>query len=194
LISNKIRNIYPAADGGLWIANEYLHYFRDGKFRVWNESDGIKGGVFSLYADGNRLWFGTYSGGLYLLDNGKVISFSQKERNLTSMVFSILEDHAGNLWLSYEGGLQRVSKQELLDYAAGARTDFNVTTFDRRDGLINAEFNATGRNAGWKTADGRLLFTNIHGAVLLNPQDIKPDPAPPTVYVNEVFYNQNPVD
>ena len=76
----------------------------------------------------------------------------------SNIVYGILEDRRGNLWLSTTNGLSRFNpeSEEFTNYGAG-------------DGLKIKEFNF---GAAAETAKGELIFGGINGFVIFKPEDI----------------------
>ena len=84
---------------------------------------------------------GTYDGGLNRYKDGKFTSYTTKEGMFSSGVFAILEDQRGNLWMSSNQGIYRVSKQQLNDFADGKITKIDSVSYGRADGMLNTECN-----------------------------------------------------
>ena len=78
------------------------------------------------------------------------------------MVYGILEDGAGRLWISTNGGLAR------LDPDTGA-----VRSYDVSDGLQSNEFNT---GAYYKNPEGEMFFGGINGLKAFFPVTIRDNP------------------
>lgn len=127
------------------------------------------------------LWIGTKGGGLNRLDKttGAFTHYTTKNGLANNVVYGILPDERGNLWLSTNKGLSQ----------------FNTSTehfrnFDISDGLQSNEFN---RYAYCKTGERLLVFGGINGLNYFNPADIKPLPPPEVVITGFRLFNR-PVD
>jgi ligand-binding sensor domain-containing protein len=108
--------------------------------------------VRSIYEDPpGVLWIGTYDGGLGRYSEGHWTSYTQKNGLFDNGVFQTLEDSRGNLWMSSNRGIYRVSKQQLNDVAAGKRKDVITASYGRADGMMNSECNGGLWPAGAKT-------------------------------------------
>ena len=77
--------------------------------------------------------------GLALLKDGKVPGFSTAGP-LGEIVFEILEDDAGNLWLNGRQGILKARLRDLDAYAEGIRGDVPVTLHGLADGLKSTEY------------------------------------------------------
>src|SRR5205085_8464437 len=110
--------------------------------------------IFSLCLDPVQpkkyLWIGTGGSGLNRMDviSDKCISFSIKDGLPNNVIYGILNDNDGNLWMSTNKGLSCFNEKK--------RTFRN---FDYKDGLQSNEFN---RGAYCRTRDGCLFFGGVN--------------------------------
>lgn len=73
--------------------------------------------VRSVYIDKqNRLWAGTYSGVVELLqnDSGDFRHYRQPSENRSDVIWRILEDRQGNIWVGDGGGVNKLNPDEPL--------------------------------------------------------------------------------
>ena len=112
------------------------------------------------------LWAGTKGGGLNCLDKqtGKFTTYTTADGLPNNVVYGILADSDGNLWLSTNKGLSRFNLVNKL-----------FRNFTVGDGLQSNEFN---RYAYAKLKDGTLIFGGMQGINYFNPRDIKELSAP----------------
>jgi signal transduction histidine kinase/ligand-binding sensor domain-containing protein len=160
--------------GDLWFATTggLVHVSSAGP-RLYTTRDGLPDeGVHSIHEDeAGAIWIPTVSG-LALLKNGRVTSFS-KLGPLGEVVFEILEDDAGYLWMNGRQGILKAAKSDLEAYAAGQRRDVTIGVYGLMDGLKSTEYNAA--NAAYiqrpasRTPDGRLWFATTQGIVSIDP-------------------------
>ncbi len=141
-----------------------------------NDPASITGNVIlSLCADpvepAKYLWIGTSGGGLNRMDllTGKFRSYSIKDGLPNNVVYGILTDEAGNLWISTNKGLSC--------YNINTQTFRN---FDYKDGLQSNEFN---RGAYCKTTDGWLFFGGVNGFNYFYPKEISNNSTVPQVVI-----------
>lgn len=113
------------------------------------------------------IWLGTDGSGLCRLDR-----YTQQWKRITTedglpsnVVYGILSDDAGNLWLSTTRGL-----------CAYATNGGFVRRFSSYDGLRNDEFNS-GQYLG--LPDGRLVFGGVNGQTLFLPDEALQNQLPP---------------
>ncbi len=115
--------------------------------------------IRALYEDADGvLWIGTYDGGLARFHDGKFTHFTTRDGLFNGGVFQILEDGRGNLWMSSNRGISRVSKHALNARAAGDPTRLNTIAYGRDDGMLNIECNGGLWPAGIEARDGTLWF------------------------------------
>jgi signal transduction histidine kinase/ligand-binding sensor domain-containing protein/DNA-binding response OmpR family regulator len=117
------------------------------------------------------LWVGTAGGGLNRLDveAGTFTRFTTAQGLPNNVVYGVLHDDAGHLWLSTNRGLAR------FDPVTGS-----VRSFDAADGLQSNEFNS---GAAFRSASGELFFGGIHGFNHFQPDQVRDNPHPPAVVI-----------
>ncbi|MFH1527272.1 MAG: two-component regulator propeller domain-containing protein [Bacteroidota bacterium] len=115
------------------------------------------------------IWIGTHSGGLNKFDKstGKFYRFSIKQGLPNDVVFGILEDGKGYLWISTLNGLAKFDPYE-----------GKFRNYDISDGIIHNQFNW---HASFKNKSGQMYFGTIHGFISFHPDSVKIDPVPPLV-------------
>ena len=121
----------------------------------------------------SAVWVGTYSGGLNKFDR-KTESFRHftvKNGLANNMIWGILEDDRGNLWISTNGGLSRFDplKEQFQNY-------------DVNDGLQSNLFT---QNAFAKSRSGKMFFGGVNGFTCFYPDSITRNlHRPPIVLTN----------
>jgi signal transduction histidine kinase/DNA-binding NarL/FixJ family response regulator len=84
-------------------------------------------------------------------------------------VSSIIEDDAGNLWMSSDRGIFRVPRRELEDHAAGRVSRLHSVAYGREDGMLSAETNGGFQPAVLHARDGRLWYPTLVGVAIVDP-------------------------
>lgn len=128
--------------------------------------------VLALYEDpAGMLWIGTYGGGLNRFDRNTGTWQTVTEENglPNDVIYGILPDRRGNLWLPTNKGLARYSP------ATGA-----VRVFDMADGLQGNEFN---QGAHYRTPRGEFLLGGINGFNAFFPDSVTDNRFIPPVYL-----------
>jgi ligand-binding sensor domain-containing protein/signal transduction histidine kinase/CheY-like chemotaxis protein len=185
------------AAGRVWLGMEsgLLRWDADKKgFQRFTQKDGLPGDlVLALLADPDgTVWVGTETG-LGRYRNGVWKQFTVAQGLYEDAVFSLVPDGDGNLWMSSNKGVSRVSRRELEEVADGTRPRVTALGFDQRDGMRSAECNGNTQPSGWRSRDGRLWFTNISGAIVVDPARVSASRQPPEVRIEEVRVQNQPV-
>jgi len=172
--------IYEDLDGFIWIGtSDGLFKFdpNGGTFKIYrhdsqNPNSLSHNAVRTIAPDPfepNVLWLGTSGGGLNRFDK-QTDAFSvltEKNGLPNNVIYGILSDDEGNLWMSTNNGISRFDPR--------SRTFKN---FDKKDGLQDNEFNSC---AFFKSTNGELFFGGINGFNAFYPSDVKDNPNPPPV-------------
>jgi len=208
LPDDSVRALLPDPSGGLWVGTEAgLAHWRAGEI----ETLGRLGKVFvlSLYLDADGvLWVGTSGDGLLrwqgsaavgslagvssrhgdstASDSTGVTRYRMRDGLFNDLIFQILEDDRGGLWMSCSKGLFRVDRDELERFARGETERVTSLWLDESDGMASAESNGGTQPAGWRARDGRLWFATARGVAVVDPADPLAPRAPPPLVIEEV--------
>lgn len=189
--SDSIVDVEFDRDGSIWVATYgggLTHLLTDGEAQTFRAETGLGSDLVSaLYLDAEgTLWIGTLGGGLSLFHQGTMHSVSVGDGLFDRDVFQILEDDSGHLWMGSNRGLTRVAKQHILDHIAGRLDTIPHDTFGTDDGLKSPEINGGAQPSGWKSSDGRLWFPTVVGVAVLDPSDLRRNPVPPPVILEQI--------
>lgn len=188
LTSSDVKVITEGEAGKLWIATEGMGLNkldpRTGICRKWKLSAQKFGNVIKClyYDDSNQiLWIGTLGGGLISFNpsTGATRQYTDKNGLPNNVVYGILPDQEGYLWLSTNKGLCRF-KIGLV----GQRPEISRYTTD--DGLQSMEFNT---GAYYRSPDGILFFGGVAGFNGFLPGKIKGKSGPPKVAITDIEIN-----
>lgn len=121
-----------------------------------------------------RLWVGTADGGLNLMHprTRTFEHFTTADGLPSNVINAIVEDRAGNLWLSTNKGISRFNVER--------RTFKN---FDREDGLQSNEFNI---NSALRARNGNLYLGGINGFNVFSPTVLLRNPNVAPVVLTDV--------
>ena len=111
-----------------------------------------------------RLWFASEDGGFCLYNevNETFTRVTTGQGLPSNVIYKILEDNSGHLWMSTNNGLVDFDPETMAVKAL-----YNLS-----DGLQCRQFNY---NSGIRTRDGRLWFGSIDGFVAFNPGSFRHD-------------------
>jgi ligand-binding sensor domain-containing protein len=190
-----VRAIVVDQDGSLWIATESKGLLR---WRAGAVTAIAPGGpphntpvtTITLDADG-AMWVGTEGAGLWWRRDGAWFVFTTREGMFDDLIWRILDDGLGNLWMSSNRGIWRVSRQQLAAVAAGKLAAVDSTVYGEADGMRDRECNGVADPAGWRTRDGRLWFPTGRGLVMIDPAHLH-ERRPPHARIESVQVNEQP--
>ena len=209
LVSNNIRVITQSDPYHLWLGTE-----EDGiilfdriketftSFKSHNKENSLSSNkVKSLYYDPKGiLWIGTKGGGLNKFDIKKnyFYNYTIKDGLANNVIYAILPDKKGNLWLSSNKGISKFTPEKTLGDAP------TIVNYNNYDGLAT-EFNT---GAYFSDSKGNLYFGGLEGFYWFQPDHITENKILPKTTITgfEVFgesqalkqgatlnYNQNTI-
>lgn len=132
-------------------------------------------------ADG-KFWLGTEGAGMLLFDpvQEKVVAhYADDEGLCNNSVLSMLQDKAGNLWVSTFNGLSSFNPRQKT-----------FTNYYQGDGLPSNQFMF---RAALNLRSGEMVFGSIHGFVLFYPEKIAPRRFMPPVLVTGLRVNNKQI-
>lgn len=133
---DKLRNLWIGTNGrGLTYYNRSTKKFSHYQHDIKNPYSLSHDAVVSIYFDrSNKLWVGTYSGGIDYLEGDKFKHFVYDPKNPQSLsdnrVYEFLEDSKGRFWIGTGGG-----GVNLLNRATGAFKRYTTAK-----GLISSDY------------------------------------------------------
>jgi len=189
VLGGFIRVLEPRAAGGFWIGTQGggLAAYSEGRvIPLSSAGHPISGDVRGLFEDAGTLWVGTTQG-LFRWKNGRFSRLSRAQGLFDDVVFQILPDGKGSLWMTCNKGIFRVSQQELEAVADGLLSRVTSYAYGREDGMRAQECNALGGPSGIRARDGRLWFPTIRGVVAYDPRHVRASTALPPTLVEELW-------
>jgi ligand-binding sensor domain-containing protein len=137
------------------------------------------------------LWFCTEGAGLWRLRGDHWAAFDTRDGLFDDLIWSLVDDGAGNLWMSSNRGLWRVRRADLEARAAGERSAVDAVVYGEADGMRDRECNGAVQPPAMRTRDGRLWFPTGKGAVVFDPTHLR-TAAPPTARIEAVRIDGEP--
>ncbi len=195
LAEANIFSIAGSLTKGLWLGTARgILFLKDDKITAYTNKDGLTGeAVMSFYEDADALWIGTFGGGLNRFKNGVFTTVSMHEGLYNNIIYAILPDDAGNLWMSCNRGVFRVAKQSLNELMDGKRETVESVSYGTADGMKSFECNGGYQPSAIKTRDGKLWFPTPKGAAVIDPNNIFLNLTPPPVHLENMFADTKPV-
>jgi signal transduction histidine kinase/ligand-binding sensor domain-containing protein len=197
LTNESVYGLLPDSAGGIWIGSfgGGAQYYRNGKFTNYTVANGLMGNsVLGFYQDAVGAVWVAGVGGISRIKNGTVRSFTKKEGLYDEAAFTLLEDDYGYLWATSNKGVYRFRKSEADSVADGFLKAMTCQNFGTINGMRSAECNGGAQPSALKAHDGRLWFSTIEGAVIIDPLHIETNPLPPPVIIEKVLVNLQPLN
>jgi len=179
---DNLQCLTETSDGILWGGN-YSSLFAIDKGAKKQKKIAIGNTIRCIYEDNDKnLWLGTQDGGLLLFDRktNKFKRLTTDDGLPSNTILRILEDKAGNLWMSTYNGICRFDKK--------GRTFRN---FSINDGLQSNQFSF---NAGIKLTTGEFLFGGINGFNSFFPEQIKEFNQKNKLLLTDFQVNNQPIE
>jgi len=183
----SIQDIFEDSNGFIWISTflDGLYRFnpatKDWKIFVHDISDPGSlpyNKTTAVYEDSKRrLWVATQGGGFGLFDreNETFSTFNSSHGLPNDVVYQIVDDNEGYLWLSTNSGLVR------FDSEKGTFKNYTVN-----NGLKTNQFNY---QSSFKTRDGIIYFGSLDGFVRFSPSSFKETPINAPIVFTDLYVN-----
>ena len=180
----RINGLSWAPDGALWAGLEFRGAYRRGPGGHFERVEAIPPGHdlndFLIDNDGT-VWMGTLGAGLWRWRAGKSEGVTTRQGLFDDVIWRVLDDGLGHLWMTCNKGVFRVDREELeavLDGRAAAVTSW---AYGIDDGMRSRECDGGVQPSGWRTVDGRLFVPTVKGVSIVDPARLKPAPVAPVV-------------
>jgi signal transduction histidine kinase/ligand-binding sensor domain-containing protein len=195
--NSAVRALAEDKNGVVWCGTDDGTLYRCGvdRLEAFRPSDKIAPQpIWSLLADDNGIvWAGTFRGGLLRFQDGKFTRLTTQQGLPSDVVGEILQDGRNQLWLGTHQGICRVAKVDLNAYAHGLTNRVECVTYGRLDGLPTLECSIGYQPSCWRARDGRLWFATVRGVVAVKPDEVKSNPLPPPVVLEELRVDGEPL-
>jgi signal transduction histidine kinase/ligand-binding sensor domain-containing protein len=190
--NSYVFDIFEDSKGNIWTGsvNKGAFYYNPktgahGSFRFGdtvNKQYINEFAVYNIFEDSHHaLWFATTGGGLIKLsaDWKNKTRYTTKNGLPTNVLYGMLEDNAGHLWISSLQGLIRLN----------IATD-EIKVYTQANGLITDQFNY---NSAYKHKDGRMYFGSVKGMIAFDPASFDQQEASPPTYITGFQINNKEV-
>jgi signal transduction histidine kinase/ligand-binding sensor domain-containing protein/DNA-binding response OmpR family regulator len=178
-----IYDIFTAPDQRIWICTYNKGIFVLDKNRrglmthfKMEDGSGLPGNsIISHCVDSKgRVWIGTRGAGLCRFDSQsqKFRLVNTQKMLLNNVIYGILEDSNGMLWVSSNKGISRLNL-----------VDSTSTHFNFKHGIAGNQYNY---KSYFKDADGVMYFGSVTGLTSFNPSDIHTSSVKPNVYFSNL--------
>ena len=167
---SDVSQIIKDRDDGFWVVGvEGLFLIRSGQMVRYDRTQGLPDHSDDMRQDSTgTLWLASYGGGLTRFRGGRFKTITTKNGLPNNMLVGILDDGKGNLWVTSNQNIFRLSLKELNDVADGKIASVLAVSYGVGEGMRSSESNH-GSPAGWSTTDGRIWFPTLRGVVAIDP-------------------------
>lgn len=149
-------------------------------FKTKKSNDQIM--ITSMWEDKRgKIWMGTFGAGLLEYDphTSKCNFYTEDQGLSNNVVYGVLGDDEGNLWMSTNKGLSKYDPKEKL-----------FRNYEEKDGVQSNEFNT---GAYYKNSFGELMFGGINGYNIFNPSSVKINALKPLVAITDISLFNTPL-
>ncbi|HWD94406.1 MAG TPA: two-component regulator propeller domain-containing protein [Verrucomicrobiae bacterium] len=196
--SHAIGALAEDGDGALWIGTGpgELWKYANGKFSRFTPPAEWPAVRFSaVLPDTNgAVWIGTLGGGLLRFYHGRFTRCLKSDGLPDNNVSQLLDSHDGYLWGGTYAGIFRASKTDLDAVADGKVARLPCRVYGEFDGLPSLECSSGFQPSCFRSSDGRLWFSTANGVTSVDPSRTVPNPIAPTVIIEEMLVDGQPVN
>ncbi|MCF2443978.1 response regulator [Dyadobacter sp. CY345] len=187
---NIVTKVFEDQSGKLWVGTyEGLNLFDrqskrftryQAKTSDLNSLSSDKIQTIQQSRDGN-LWVGTLGGGLNHFDpiKNKFTVFTEKQGLASNVIYGIMEDKKGHLWLSTNNGISDFDPKNK-----------SFKNYGLADGLQGNEFKS---NSFFQSQDGEMFFGGVRGFTAFFPDKLTDNTQVPPVYITSFSVFNKPV-
>jgi signal transduction histidine kinase/streptogramin lyase len=175
--------------GGIWIAsqNDTLTYYKDGSAQTisLNRPDSSFS-VSEIIVDSDDALLVATTDGLFRWGHQRWQVLDSHNGLPSNLVYSVLRDNDGAVWVRCQKGLARISAPEFDKWRHQSDSKPVMQVFDRFDGARSGRGSFMIQSPATKTADGRLWF--VAGAVvqMIDPKQTFQNGIQPPVHIEQV--------
>ena len=182
----RINHVLCSNNGWIWVATAengiFSVMYKDNSYRLkhysFNKQNSPSDLIYNLYEDSKgNLWAGSIGNGPLYLNQPKdvfeKVLFPSIPGSLS--ITGISEDLLGNLWLSSNNGIYRLSQKDGDGYP--------VNIYGNGDGLQGKAFKP---NSICRLSSGQILFGGFNGFNAITPEDVKTNLFIPPTIINTI--------
>jgi signal transduction histidine kinase len=136
-------------------------------------------------SDGS-VWIGYAGWGVGRLKGGSYSRITTAQGLNDDYISQIIDDGQGWLWFAGNHGIFRVQLEQLNAAAEHSLSRVRSITYGRGEGLPNLQANYDNHPAVIRARDGRLLLAMRTGLAVVHTENIRDNPEPPPVLLEQV--------
>lgn len=186
--------LVEAADGAIWLgtaAHGLIRVTGGTQVERYTRADGLPGDRCEpVLAEADGAVWVTGSGTLTRALGGRFRSLGEREGLPRDEFFDMIEDQAGNFWVSGKLGVHRLSRRAAEEVLAGRESRLRVQTLGTHDGLLTPECSSLHHPSLARTADGRIWVATRVGVASFDPAEAARQSQRLPVVVERVVVNR----
>lgn len=178
IFGDSKENIWISTDNGINKYNSETDGFDHFMFDDEDKNSLSSNEILTVFEDRNGIfWIGTYAHGINRFDpvSNKFDRYSDVSQLNRSVVYGILQDNKGFLWLSTNNGIIKFDPEKR-----------SINQFSIEDGLQSNEFNG---GAYFISKSGEMFFGGQYGFNAFFPELVKTDTVKPKIILTELKVN-----
>lgn len=186
LASNYIMSIEENTNKDLIVATiTGLTIIRDDKvLKTVTVKDGLPSNfMFSTYSTDSYIWIAS-NDGLSAYKEGKIVNFNTDDGMPSNIVYDVMADDQGNLWMPSENSILSVKISELEAAAEDSTKDINIKEYDKSYGMKNSH--CLGAVLSFTDSNGRFWIPTLGGIVRLDPKKVKRPNFDPNLIIESI--------
>ena len=177
------------ADGTVWLGTDgggILVMKNEKVVARYTTDNGLAGNIIFKIHRGNdgAIWICTGTG-ISRFDGKSFFNFSNANGIGTDSVFQMIDDGAGNAWMTTNGGIRKVSLSAMKSMAEGKSASLEAKLFNRFDGLKTR--GATSTSLSIMDSRGTMWFTLVDGVALCNPKKLRANTTKPSLHIEKIL-------
>lgn len=163
--ADNIQALAFDAQGALWVGtNGGLAVMRGEVVATVDRGRPLpQSSILSIRMDGERLWLGTDSAGVVVVDRGTTTTLTTEQGLLDDSAFGFLDDGDGRMWVSCPLGIYSITKRSVDQVIAGEQDLVSKDVYGVSDGLKTGQCVGGSQNVVMRTPDERLWFATQKG-------------------------------
>ena len=192
LSSNYIMSIEQGINGDMIVGTiSGLSILRDGKVaKSVTVDDGLPSNfMFATLSTQNYLWIAS-NDGLTGYRDGEIVNFSTENGLPSNIVYDVMMDSEGTLWMPSENSIISVKMSDLEEAAEKGEKSIRVQQYDQSYGMKDS--NCLGAVLSYTDSEGSFWIPTLSGIVVLNPDKVRdPNFNPKTIIESIYADNEN---
>ena len=187
---SAVRMIYEEDNGELLFATDGGIGFYDNEVIVkpeeYNQLETRNFRMIKKDSDG-RFWFGSYGGGLFVIDTDGTTKTVTTDNGLFDNTISQIQfDRDNNLWLAGNMGVFFIEREELNRFLQDEVQEMRVSRLGVQEGLPNRETTGGFMPPVHFNQQGALFIPTVQGLAMIDTGRMRLNTNRPNVYIEEI--------